>query len=98
MSSDSVYDATGKESSGLLMGDLTQQGNYDECLNLRQYHSLELTLGARYHGAQFCSAYFNIPDWMTDFVKTLVSLKHKEVALNKRTHTNTQLFVLSRRV
>ncbi|PVD37158.1 hypothetical protein C0Q70_04153 [Pomacea canaliculata] len=25
-----MYDATGKESSGLLMGDLTQQGNYDE--------------------------------------------------------------------
>ncbi|KAK7483363.1 hypothetical protein BaRGS_00025423, partial [Batillaria attramentaria] len=65
------YDATGKQGPGMVVGGLTQHGNYDECLNARHYHELEPKHATEVHRAQYCTAVFNMPVWMSHFVESL---------------------------
>lgn len=66
-----IYDASGKQGPGMLVGGLTQHGNYDECLNARHYRQLQPSRMTSVHVTQYCSAFFDTPPWMARFVETL---------------------------
>ena len=57
----------------MILGGLTQHGNYDECLNTRHYDELEPrgTPHAQ-QGTQYCSVFFTTPTWIVDFIDGLV--------------------------
>ncbi|KAL8604270.1 hypothetical protein ACOMHN_023640 [Nucella lapillus] len=66
-----VFDSSGKPAPGMLMGGLTQVGNYDECLNLRHYPELENNRTTLVRRTHYCSVFFTVPEWMDQFFDSL---------------------------
>ncbi|XP_070174525.1 uncharacterized protein [Littorina saxatilis] len=66
-----IMDSSGKQGPGLLMGGMTQHGNYDECLNTRRNPQLEPRDTKHVREAQFCTAFFVTPSWILDYARSL---------------------------
>lgn len=72
LSSFAVYDSSGKQGPGMILGGLTEHGNYDECLNTRHYEKLEPRGTLHVQETQYCSVFFSTPSWILDFINGLV--------------------------